>query len=151
MRDAELAALQAESAAIRLSQRLASRLPTHPPGRSAASGKRASGERRHVYRVLIVDDDEDARVLLKRALGKSALALEVAAADDGLQALEAVARTRPHAVITDVMMPRMNGFDLCAALRTDPATADIPVIMVTALRGRARPPARPRRRRQRRT
>ncbi len=86
-----------------------------------------------IYRVLIVDDDEDARVLLMRALGKSALALEVAAAADGVQALEQVAGSRPHAVITDIMMPRMNGFDLCAALRADPATAAIPVIMVTAL------------------
>ena len=86
-----------------------------------------------VYRVLIVDDDEDARVLLRRALAKSALAVEVAAAADGLQALASVAQARPHAVITDIMMPRMNGFDLCAALRTDPATAHIPVIMVTAL------------------
>jgi CheY-like chemotaxis protein len=85
------------------------------------------------YRILIVDDDEDARILLRRALGKSALMLEVAAANDGLQALEAVARSRPHAVITDIMMPRMNGFDLCAALHADPTTADIPVIMITAL------------------
>lgn len=86
-----------------------------------------------IYRVLIVDDDEDARILLMRALGKSDLVFEVAAAADGLQALELVAGARPHAVITDIMMPRMNGFDLCAALRADPATAAIPVIMVTAL------------------
>lgn len=85
------------------------------------------------FRILIVDDDEDARILLRRALGKSALTLEVAAANDGLQALAAVAHSRPHAVITDIMMPRMNGFDLCAALRTDPATAGIPVIIITAL------------------
>ena len=86
-----------------------------------------------IYRILIVDDDEDARILLMRALGKSTLALEVATAADGLQALEVVARTQLHAVITDIMMPRMNGFDLCVALRTAPATARIPVIMVTAL------------------
>lgn len=85
------------------------------------------------YRILIVDDDEDARILLMRALGKAALVLEVAAASDGVQALAAVAHSRPHAVITDIMMPRMNGFDLCVALRTDPATAGIPVIMITAL------------------
>jgi PleD family two-component response regulator len=85
------------------------------------------------YRILIVDDDEDARVLLRRALGKSDLTLEIAAVADGLQALEQVALVPPDAVITDIMMPRMNGFDLCAALRTDPATARIPVIMVTAL------------------
>jgi DNA-binding response OmpR family regulator len=87
----------------------------------------------NIYRVLIVDDDEDARVLLVRALGKSKLILEVETAGDGLQAMERVARARPHAVITDVMMPRMNGFDLCAMLRADPVTAAIPLIMVTAL------------------
>ena len=88
-----------------------------------------------IYRILVVDDDEDARVLLIRALAKSALALEVATAADGRQALEAVARRRPDAIITDIMMPRMDGFDLCIALRADPATEDIPVIMVTALEG----------------
>lgn len=86
-----------------------------------------------IYRVLIVDDDEDARILLMRALSKSDLALEVAAAADGVQAMEVVAGAPPHVVITDIMMPRMNGFDLCAALRADPATATIPIIMVTAL------------------
>lgn len=94
-----------------------------------------------MYRVLIVDDDEDARVLLIRALGKSHLPLEIDTAADGVQALDQVTRRRPHAVITDVMMPRMDGFDLCAALRDNPATAAIPVIMVTALedeRDRAR-------------
>ncbi|MGH7786385.1 MAG: response regulator [Candidatus Binatia bacterium] len=85
------------------------------------------------YRVLIVDDDEDARVLLARALARSALPLEVATADDGRQALDQVAALPPHLVITDVMMPRLNGFELCIALRANPTTASIPVIMVTAL------------------
>jgi two-component system, cell cycle response regulator len=85
------------------------------------------------YRVLIVDDDEDARILLRRALGKVALSMEVVAATDGLHALDVVAEVKPDAVITDIMMPRMDGFDLCAALRGNPATAHIPVIMVTAL------------------
>jgi CheY-like chemotaxis protein len=82
---------------------------------------------------LIVDDDEDARILLLRALGKSPLALEITSAADGLHALALVTRTRPHLIITDIMMPRMNGFDLCAAVRADPATEAIPVVMVTAL------------------
>jgi two-component system alkaline phosphatase synthesis response regulator PhoP len=86
-----------------------------------------------VFRVLIVDDDEDARVLLVRALGKIDLVLDVDTASDGLQALERIGMCRPDIVITDIMMPRMNGFDLCAALRADPVTAAIPVIMVTAL------------------
>jgi DNA-binding response OmpR family regulator len=84
-------------------------------------------------RVLIVDDDEDARVLLVRALDKGGLALDVTSAVDGRDALEQIARTTPHAVITDVMMPRLNGLALCAALRAAAATALVPVIIVTAL------------------
>lgn len=85
------------------------------------------------YRVLIVDDDEDARVLLIRALSKAGLALEVTTAADGRQALELVVQVRPHAVITDVMMPRLDGVQLCSALRADPCTAATPIIIVTAL------------------
>jgi two-component system cell cycle response regulator len=85
------------------------------------------------YRVLIVDDDEDARILLIRALSKSPLPLDLLTASDGRKALDIIARNQPHAVITDVMMPRVDGFELCAALRADRATAHIPVIMVTAL------------------
>jgi DNA-binding response OmpR family regulator len=84
-------------------------------------------------RVLIVDDDEDARVLLVRALDKGGLALDVSSAVDGRDALEQIALATPHAVITDVMMPRINGLALCAALRAASATARVPVIMVTAL------------------
>ncbi len=84
--------------------------------------------------VLIVDDDEDARVLLARALGKGGLPLEVTSAVDGRDALEQIGSSAPpHAVITDVMMPRMNGLALCAALRAAPHTALVPVIIVTAL------------------
>jgi DNA-binding response OmpR family regulator len=82
---------------------------------------------------LIVDDDEDARILLMRALAKSEWGFEIRTAADGLRALEEITIARPHLVITDIMMPRMNGFDLCAALRRDPATTAIPVIMLTAL------------------
>jgi CheY-like chemotaxis protein len=85
------------------------------------------------YRILIVDDDEDARILLIRALDKSALTVDVLTAGDGVRALELLEEARPHALITDVMMPRMDGFRLCAAVRADPATADIPVIVLTAL------------------
>jgi len=86
-----------------------------------------------IVRVLIVDDDEDARILLTRALNKGGLSVEVISATDGRDALERTADAPPHAVITDVMMPRMNGLELCAALRSAPATARVPLIIVSAL------------------
>ncbi|MEO8601479.1 MAG: response regulator [bacterium] len=86
-----------------------------------------------IVRVLIVDDDEDARVLLARALAKGGLMIEIASASDGREALERAAAMLPHAVITDVMMPRMNGLELCLALRAAPATARVPLIIVSAL------------------
>lgn len=85
------------------------------------------------YRVLIVDDDEDARALLRRALQHGGLDIEIDSASDGREALERIAAALPQMVITDVMMPRMNGFDLCLALRAGAQTADIPVLIVTAL------------------
>lgn len=88
-------------------------------------------------RVLIVDDDEDARMLLTRALARGGLAVEVDAAVDGRDALEQVARRVPQAVITDIMMPHINGFELCAALRAAPPTAAIPVLIVSALEDEA--------------
>ncbi len=86
-----------------------------------------------VYRALIVDDDEDARALLRRALSKGALAFEITAACDGAEALALVATVHPDVVITDVMMPKLDGFTLCARLRADPATASLPIVIVTAL------------------
>jgi DNA-binding response OmpR family regulator len=88
-------------------------------------------------RVLVVDDDEDARMLLARALARGGLAVEVDAAIDGHDALECIARRIPQAVITDIMMPRMNGFELCRALRAAPPTAAIPVLIVSALEDEA--------------
>ena len=86
------------------------------------------------YRVLIVDDDEDMRILLNRALCKTPLPLEVEVAVDGQEALDFVSRQwLPHLVVTDIMMPRIDGFELCALLRANPLTATIPIVMLTAL------------------
>lgn len=90
-----------------------------------------------VLLVLVVDDDEDARMLLARALARSGLPVEVVAAVDGHDALERIASRVPQAVITDIMMPRMNGFELCRALRAAPSTAAIPVLIVSALEDEA--------------
>ena len=58
---------------------------------------------------------------------------ETVAAYDGVEALERVAESAPDLILLDIMMPKMSGFEVCKRLKKDPKTAEIPVIMVTAL------------------
>lgn len=105
-----------------------------PTPNRLASPLRDFGQRM-TLRILIVDDDEDARILLARALDKGGFDAEVTSAIDGQEALARAAAAAPHAVITDIMMPGMNGLALCAALRAAPPTARTPIIIVSALEG----------------
>ncbi len=79
--------------------------------------------------VLVVDDDPVARDLLQRALGKAGFRVECAT--DGEEALQLARALRPEAITLDVMMPGIDGWATLAALKADPALADIPVIMLT--------------------
>ena len=82
--------------------------------------------------VLVVDDNADMRAYLVRLLSPS---WTVRTAADGEAALHDVARSRPDLVLTDVMMPGLDGFGLLRALRADPATRAVPVVMLTARAG----------------
>ncbi len=81
--------------------------------------------------VLIVDDNEQNLELLHAYLDE--LGGEVRTAHDGLEAIDSVADNPPDIILLDIMMPRMSGFQVCEKLKKDPATHDIPIIMVTAL------------------
>jgi PAS domain S-box-containing protein len=83
--------------------------------------------------ILVVDDDQAVRDSLKRSLEYSGY--EVSAAEDGVQALARLAAVRPDAVVMDVMMPRLDGLELVAALRADPRTAGVPVLLLSARAG----------------
>ncbi|MFD1148482.1 SpoIIE family protein phosphatase [Saccharothrix hoggarensis] len=83
-------------------------------------------------RVLVVDDNADLRQMLVRLLSPY---WQVLVAADGRQALELARAERPDLVLSDVMMPRLDGFGLLEALRSDPATATIPVILLSARAG----------------
>lgn len=83
--------------------------------------------------ILVVDDNEQNVELLQAYL--ESMPVEVRAAYNGVQALEMIERgeVKPDLVVLDVMMPKMSGFEVCRKLKADAATADIPVMMVTAL------------------
>ena len=80
--------------------------------------------------ILIVDDNPDKLGLLEAAL--SLAGYNVTTATDGDEALAAIDSYQPDLVITDVMMPRMNGYELAQRIRANPLTKFIPVIMQTA-------------------
>ena len=86
-------------------------------------------------RILVVDDIESNVRLLQAKL--SAEYYEVLTASDGPTALAIAASERPDIVLLDVMMPGMDGFDVCRRLKEDPLTRHVPVVLVTALDGRA--------------
>jgi CheY-like chemotaxis protein/class 3 adenylate cyclase len=82
-------------------------------------------------KILVVDDNpRNAKLLaeLLRATGYGAIT-----AESGEAALKLVATEKPDLVLLDVMMPGMNGYEVCQAIRADPATAILPVVLVTAL------------------
>ena len=82
------------------------------------------------YTILIADDIEENLDLLEDVLGEQGFG--VVRARNGLQALEALRATPVHLIIADAMMPRMDGFELCKAVRSEPSVADVPLIIRTA-------------------
>jgi threonine synthase len=82
-------------------------------------------------RVVVVDDTSEARRLIRRIL-QSQGDFEISEATNGREAIEIVTRERPDLVILDLMMPEVDGFAVLDALRSQPETANIPVIVATA-------------------
>lgn len=85
-------------------------------------------------RILLVEDSFTSRILLKNILESAGY--EVTTAVDGVEALTELRLADFDLIVSDVEMPRMNGFDLTARIRADPKLADKPVILVTALASR---------------
>jgi two-component system alkaline phosphatase synthesis response regulator PhoP/two-component system response regulator VicR len=93
-------------------------------------GRMAAAMPEDKKKILVVDDERHIVRLVQVNLEKAGY--EVVTASDGVEALEKVPAENPDMIVLDVMMPRMNGFDVLKKLQADPATQEIPVIMLTA-------------------
>lgn len=83
--------------------------------------------------IVIVDDETHIRILLEETLEElEDDGIEIYLASNGEQALEVIRRQQPKLVFLDVMMPILNGYDVCEQVRADPALAGIEIIMLTA-------------------
>jgi two-component system alkaline phosphatase synthesis response regulator PhoP len=85
-------------------------------------------------KILLVDDDPDFVEAVKVIVENGGY--EVRVAYDGQEGLEAVAEEKPDLIVLDVMMPVMNGHETCARLKGNKETADIPIILLTAVADR---------------
>ena len=81
-------------------------------------------------KILIVDDEEDILTLLEYNLKKAGF--KVISADDGPEAIELAKKEKPALIILDIMLPSMEGTEVCKAIKRDDATSHIPIIMLTA-------------------
>jgi DNA-binding response OmpR family regulator len=81
-------------------------------------------------RILVVEDDRDIAELVERYLEKAGFGVELLAS--GSEALSAIAARPPDLLILDLMLPHVDGLDVCRSVRANAATAEIPIIMLTA-------------------
>lgn len=83
-------------------------------------------------KILIVDDDPNIRILLKQSLEElEHKGVELLTAANGEEALGIIRNEKPEIVFLDVMMPRMNGFDVCEAVKDREGTKDIFIVLLT--------------------
>ena len=84
-------------------------------------------------KVLIVDDEPFIRLLLQQTLEElEDEGVEILVADNGHTALDIIRSEKPEIVFLDVMMPEMNGFDVCSAVKDDPAGNGVYIVLLTA-------------------
>jgi two-component system, OmpR family, alkaline phosphatase synthesis response regulator PhoP len=84
-------------------------------------------------KILIVDDEAHIRALLEQTLEDlEEEGVELLMADNGADAVAIIAEERPDVVFLDVMMPKMNGYDVCRAVRADLGMPDVRIVMLTA-------------------
>ena len=92
---------------------------------------RTKNEEVKIPTIMVVDDNEQNLELLQAYLED--IDCDTIPAKDGVEAMKLIEKQPPDLILLDVMMPKMSGFEVCKRVKNDPATSDIPIIMVTAL------------------
>lgn len=108
----------------------ASEVFTSLPGSQFTSPSQPADSRQNRMRLLVVEDNPDMQGFIRSAFGND---FHVSTADDGLQGWEAIQKEQPDLVVSDVMMPNMDGFELCKRIKSTYETSHIPVILLTSL------------------
>src|SRR5918994_1497543 len=96
---------------------------------TGAARRRATDPRERTSRVLVVEDERDVAELLRYNLAKEGF--DVVVAPHGSDALRAAREQQPDIILLDIMVPQLNGWEVCRRLKEDPETRAIPIIMVT--------------------
>jgi DNA-binding response OmpR family regulator len=99
-----------------------------PPWQTPAAWREVQGV--NVATVIVIEDDPDISLLVAHKLRAAGHRVEVES--DGRAGLAAVEQVQPDLVVLDLMMPRMNGIEVCEAMRARPELVDTPVLMLTA-------------------
>lgn len=99
---------------------------------SRSSPERLNQEANYIVMstVLVVDDSPTQREIITDLLKRSGLGVMIA--NDGMEALQQVQITCPDLVVLDIVMPKMNGYEVCRRLKTDPKTQSLPVVMCSS-------------------
>ena len=103
-------------------------------GATDAGARRAPGDARLAgTSVLVVDDSRTVRRSARSCLEAAGCRVDTAA--DGFEALAAIVRTRPDVVVADIVMPRLDGYQVCALVRNNAEFADLPVLLLSSRDG----------------
>lgn len=86
-------------------------------------------------KILVVEDEES--LLKLESILLTTRGYKVSGVTDGLKAMEEIGRERPDLVLLDIMIPGIDGFEVCRRIKADPATASLPVVMLTAKKSSA--------------
>lgn len=110
--------------------------PPSDPGKHRKRKERLGGGRLKDKLVLVIDDESDSRTLLVHAIEE--LGCQTIAANSGEQGVRMAREFRPHLITVDLMMPNLDGWQVIQTLKADPASRDIPVVVVSIVAGENR-------------